>query len=60
MFGLLQNLYKYLKEKAERKICLVILGVDNAGKTTLLNTVQGELVRLGVLRAEETWHMLAS
>lgn len=43
MFGLLHNLYKYCKAKAERKLTLALLGVDNAGKTTLLNTALGEL-----------------
>lgn len=42
MFGLLYNLYKYLKEKSERTITLVLLGIDNAGKTTMFNTLNGE------------------
>lgn len=47
MFGLLHNLYKYLKKKSERKVTFVLLGLDNAGKTTLLNTINGQLVRRG-------------
>lgn len=43
MFGLLHNLYVYLKKKSERKITLVLLGIDNAGKSTLSHTLQGEL-----------------
>lgn len=43
MFGLLHNLYVYLKQKSERKIVLVTLGLDNAGKTTIINTIQGLL-----------------
>ncbi len=42
MFGLLYNFYQFCKKKAERKITLAVLGLDNAGKTTLLNSIQGE------------------
>ncbi|KAG2449901.1 hypothetical protein HYH02_000007 [Chlamydomonas schloesseri] len=43
MFGLLVNLYKFCKKKTERKITIALLGLDNAGKTTLLNSIQGEV-----------------
>mmetsp|Transcript_34385 Transcript_34385/g.76376 ORF Transcript_34385/g.76376 Transcript_34385/m.76376 type:complete len:374 (+) Transcript_34385:181-1302(+) len=43
MFEFLNCFCVYLKDKGQRKITLVILGIDNAGKTTLLNTIQGEL-----------------
>ncbi len=47
-FALLFNLYKYLRSRAERRVCLIVLGVDNAGKTTLINSLQGETVRKDV------------
>ena len=43
MFGLLYNLYQYVKKKNERKLTLVVLGLDGAGKTTAINTIRGEL-----------------
>lgn len=43
MFGLLYNLFKYVKVARERRITFVVLGLDAAGKTTLLNTLKGEL-----------------
>ena len=43
MFGLLSNLYHYIKKKNERKLTLVVLGLDGAGKTTSINTIRGEL-----------------
>ncbi|KAG1654942.1 hypothetical protein FOA52_003263 [Chlamydomonas sp. UWO 241] len=42
-FGLLQNLYKHLQSKWEKKLTLVCLGLDNAGKTTTINTLNGLL-----------------
>jgi ADP-ribosylation factor-like protein 13B len=43
MFGLLFNLYNYVQKKSERKVTLITLGLDGAGKTTAINTIQGEL-----------------
>ncbi|KAG2429000.1 hypothetical protein HXX76_011244 [Chlamydomonas incerta] len=43
MFGLLVNFYRFCKKKTERKITIALLGLDNAGKTTLLNSIQGEV-----------------
>jgi energy-coupling factor transporter ATP-binding protein EcfA2 len=42
-FGLLHNLYKHLQSKYEKKLTLVCLGLDNAGKTTTINTLNGLL-----------------
>eukprot|EP00877_Chromochloris_zofingiensis_P004679 jgi/Chrzof1/14211/Cz08g29190.t1 len=43
MFGLLHNLCKYVQKKRERKITIVLMGLDNAGKTTVLNMLRGNL-----------------
>nr|A8INQ0.1 RecName: Full=ADP-ribosylation factor-like protein 13B; Short=CrArl13B [Chlamydomonas reinhardtii] len=45
MFGLLVNFYRFCRKKTERKITIALLGLDNAGKTTLLNSIQGEVDR---------------
>lgn len=43
MFQLLYNFYHYCRKRSERTMTLAVLGIDNAGKTTLVNTVKGEL-----------------
>eukprot|EP00899_Mesostigma_viride_P012279 jgi/Mesvir1/21051/Mv16542-RA.1 len=43
MFGLMKNLYHYLKEVRERKVTLVLIGLDNAGKTTTLGNIRGQI-----------------
>eukprot|EP00798_Chlamydomonas_sp_ICE-L_P003193 gene3193-13210_t len=45
MFGLMNNLYHWVQKKREKRVTLILIGLDNAGKTTLLNTVQGELAK---------------
>jgi ADP-ribosylation factor-like protein 13B len=51
MFALLHNLYKFVRNAMERRVCLIVLGIDNAGKTTLLNTLQGQnMVQCVLLR----------
>mmetsp|Transcript_25055 Transcript_25055/g.34527 ORF Transcript_25055/g.34527 Transcript_25055/m.34527 type:complete len:352 (-) Transcript_25055:123-1178(-) len=42
MFGLAKNLYYYLKKRKDRLLTLVLVGLDNAGKSTLLATLKGE------------------
>ncbi len=42
MSGLLRGLCGCLWPKQERKVVIVIIGLDNAGKTTLLNTLRGQ------------------
>eukprot|EP00762_Andalucia_godoyi_P000317 ANDGO_03082.mRNA.1 ADP-ribosylation factor-like protein 13B len=41
MFTLLHNLYKYCKKRREREVSIVIIGLDNAGKSTLLSVLKG-------------------
>eukprot|EP00798_Chlamydomonas_sp_ICE-L_P018885 gene18885-25443_t len=43
MFGLMSNFYHWAKAKREKRVTLILIGLDNAGKSTLLNTIQGEL-----------------
>jgi len=41
MFGLAKNLYQYLRKRKDRLLTLVLVGLDNAGKSTLLCTLRG-------------------
>jgi len=45
MFTLLSNLRKYVAEKRERSATFVLVGLDNAGKTTVVKALQGQVVR---------------
>jgi len=43
MFGLMRNCYRWLKHRKERVITVALLGVDNAGKSTILHRLKGEI-----------------
>lgn len=43
MFGLLRNLYKWYKNRNEKVVKFALLGIDNAGKTTILARLKGEV-----------------
>merc|ERR1711988_1728207 len=43
MFSIGHNLYSLCMKQSELKYTVVVLGVDHAGKTTLINSLKGEL-----------------
>lgn len=45
MFGLLRNLYKWYKNRNEKVVKFALLGIDNAGKTTILARLKGGMNR---------------
>ena len=43
MFTLTYNFYKWLKQRREKSVTIILLGLDNAGKSTLLCGLKSEL-----------------
>jgi ADP-ribosylation factor-like protein 13B len=59
MFTLLCNLRHWLKESQEKEAAFAVLGLDNAGKTTVTKALQGKVFRearptVGFQRGNET------
>lgn len=45
MFTLMKNLHTYVHDSRERSAAFVLVGLDNAGKTTVVKALQGQVVR---------------
>jgi ADP-ribosylation factor-like protein 13B len=45
MFTLMKNLHTWVHQKQERSAAFVLVGLDNAGKTTVVKALQGQVVR---------------
>ena len=45
MFTLMKNLHTFVHAKQERSAAFVLVGLDNAGKTTVVKALQGQVVR---------------
>mmetsp|Transcript_27977 Transcript_27977/g.73845 ORF Transcript_27977/g.73845 Transcript_27977/m.73845 type:complete len:110 (+) Transcript_27977:121-450(+) len=43
MFTLAYNFYKWMKKRNEKSVTMILLGLDNAGKSTLLYGLRNEL-----------------
>jgi GTPase SAR1 family protein len=41
MFGLIRNFYHWVKSKMERDVYIMLLGIDNAGKSSIATAFQG-------------------
>jgi len=46
MFSIAHNVYSLCWKQREQRFTVVVLGVDNAGKTTLINTIKGDVTDL--------------
>ena len=41
MFGLMRNFHRWASGRLRREITIIVIGLDNAGKSTLLATIAG-------------------
>eukprot|EP00164_Ancoracysta_twista_P004010 GFYU01005382.1.p1 GENE.GFYU01005382.1~~GFYU01005382.1.p1 ORF type:complete len:322 (-),score=91.04 GFYU01005382.1:148-1113(-) len=48
MFSLMKNFYNWTKKRKEKTLTIVLVGLNNAGKTTLVHTLKGENAELTI------------